>query len=148
MAPSNCPPTYCHRCWFTDLPLYKKWSFPLEFLQQICPNPEFPTDLVTFIEEIFIDKLYFLCIVQINVHPRFWILICTPTFTFLAMVCEIRCGAKNWTKLHLQLAFYANDCYLGNLFNIIWYMHEIIRFNYPWLDFQFVFILLSAKLLK
>ena len=36
--------------------LHKNWSFPLRI-----SNPQFPTDLVTFAEEILNGKLHFLC---------------------------------------------------------------------------------------
>ena len=31
----------------------------------MCPNPQFPADLVTFIEEILYGKLNFLCSVDV-----------------------------------------------------------------------------------
>ena len=49
---------------------FSKWNnihclknevFHYKFLQQMWPNPQFPTDLVTFTEEILHGKFHFLC---------------------------------------------------------------------------------------
>ena len=42
--------------------LHKKWSFPLRIfsINVTKSNPQFPTDLVKFTEEIFNGKLHFL----------------------------------------------------------------------------------------
>ena len=41
--------------------LYKKWSFPFIFFQQMWPNPQETAVMVTFTEEIFNGKLRILC---------------------------------------------------------------------------------------
>ena len=38
------------------------------------PNPQFPTDLVTFTEEILNGKLHFLCSVSVAIHKTWSIL--------------------------------------------------------------------------
>ena len=85
---ANCAPFIFHKTERHHYTLRKKWSFPLRTSPANVTNLQFPTDLVTFIEETLDGKLHFLCsdINGVQQTEKYW---AYPTFNALRSLSKL-----------------------------------------------------------
>ena len=98
------------------------------------PNPQFPTDLVTFIEEILNGKLHF-CVMRFSeiilVKELKW-----ESYSYLWNLNHGNCNLQSWTKIWRQIAEIKQNRFFHGMFHS-WFFaifyQKVSKFGF-WLD--------------